>query len=60
MEILHDKVKKGGIIAGGDWRTDSTNHRYGVYKAMQELMAVYDYETLYANENDLQWFLLKK
>lgn len=60
LEILHNKVKKGGIIAGDDWRIDTTHPHYGVYKAIQEFLAVHDYEILYASETDLQWFLRKK
>ncbi len=59
LEILNNKVKKGGIISGDDWRNDTSHVHYGVYKAVQEFLSAYDYEILYASDSDLQWFLRK-
>ncbi len=59
LDILHNKVKKGGIISGDDWRNDKSHAHYGVYKAIQEFLSVKEYKILYASESDLQWFLRK-
>jgi len=61
LELLHKKVKSSGIICGDDWRPDSTHKHHGVYLAVVEFMEKYNYELLYASEENLQWFIkLKK
>lgn len=59
LEILHKKVKSSGIICGDDWRPDANHRHHGVYKAVNEFMTEYNYDLIYANEDNLQWFIKK-
>jgi len=57
--LLKDKVKPDGIIGGDDWRPDPEHRHHGVYRAVNEFMKKYKYKLLYADENNLQWFIKK-
>lgn len=57
LELLHKKVKTSGIICGDDWRPDSTHMHHGVYKALNEFILKYNYELIYADDKNLQWFI---
>lgn len=59
LSLLKCKVKSEGVIAGDDWRTDSTHRHHGVYKAIQEFIKQEPYYLIYANENNLQWAIRK-
>lgn len=57
LQLIQDKVKSNGIICGDDWRPDQSHRHHGVYKAVQEFMKKENYELIYANEDNLQWFI---
>lgn len=59
LEILKFKVKSDGIICGDDWRPDPNHRHHGVCKAVNEFLEKEGYELLYANEENLQWFIKK-
>lgn len=57
--LLKDKVKSNGVIGGDVWRPDPEHRHHGVYKAVNEFMKKYKYKLLYADEDNLQWFIKK-
>lgn len=57
--ILKDKVKKQGVIGGDDWRPSPNHRHHGVFKAVKEFMERHDYQLVFADENNLQWFIRK-
>ena len=59
LEILKRKVKLGEIICGDDWNPDANHRHYGVCKAVSEFILKEKYELLYANAENLQWFIKK-
>ncbi len=59
LELLHQKIKSKGIICGDDWRPDPSHRHHGVFKAVTEFMELHNYRLLYADENNLQWFITK-
>lgn len=60
LEIIKRKIKPDGIICGDDWRPDPSHRHHGVFKAVNEFMAKEGYELIYADEENLQWFIKKK
>jgi len=58
LEILKDKVKNGGLIAGHDWRPNPKHKHHGVFKAVNEFLKRYPYELIYL-DNFLQWCIRK-
>jgi methyltransferase family protein len=59
LEILLKKVKSSGIICGDDWRPDINHRHHGVFKAVNEFINKHHYDLIYANEENLQWFIKK-
>ena len=59
LQLLAKKVKPSGVICGDDWQPDSGHRHHGVYKAVNEFMVRYNYELIYANVGNLQWFIQK-
>lgn len=57
LEIIKRKIKPEGIICGDDWRPDSNHRHHGVYKAVNEFMERENYQLIYANVDNLQWFI---
>lgn len=60
LNVLLKKVKIEGIIGGDDWRPDSGHRHHGVFKAVMEFIKLHDYELIYADEKNLQWFIKKR
>ena len=60
LQLLQQKVKPSGVIAGDDWQPDPRHRHHGVYKAVQELIAQGQYEILYANAENWQWAIARK
>jgi hypothetical protein len=60
LVIIKSKIKDNGIICGDDWRPDPAHRHHGVYKAVVEFMADNQWELIYSNENNLQWFIQRK
>ncbi len=60
LELLKCKVKNRGIICGDDWRPDPGHRHHGVYRAVMEFTKKYDYEIIYSNEQDRQWFIKRR
>lgn len=59
LELLVKKVKSDGVIGGDDWQPDENHRHHGVYKAVVEFMEKYNYELIYADEENIQWFIRK-
>jgi len=59
LELLRDKVKNDGYIAGHDWEPDPTRKHHGVYKAVNEFIKENSYEITYLDEAT-QWCIRKK
>ncbi|PIU42214.1 MAG: hypothetical protein COS99_01390 [Candidatus Omnitrophica bacterium CG07_land_8_20_14_0_80_42_15] len=59
LEILKDKVKDNGRIAGHDWYPDPTHMCYGVYKAVTEFCKKYKYKIMIL-DHCLQWAIIKE
>jgi hypothetical protein len=59
LELIQKKIKNDGIIAGDDWRPDPSHRHHGVYKAVSEFIAKFDYKLLYCDEINLQWAIKK-
>jgi hypothetical protein len=57
LELLHKKVKSSGIICGDDWRPDANHIHHGVYRAVNEFILKYNYDLIYSDDNNLQWFI---
>lgn len=59
LEIIKRKIKPEGIICGDDWRPDPNHRHHGVFKAVNEFMKKENYHLIYANDENLQWFIKK-
>lgn len=59
LEIIKNKIKPNGIICGDDWRPDIEHRHHGVYKAVNEFIDKENYSLIYANADNLQWFIKK-
>ena len=59
LEILKNKVKDQGYIAGHDWEPDPSRKHHGVYKAVNEFINENPYEVTYLDEAT-QWCIRKK
>ncbi|MFA7116561.1 MAG: class I SAM-dependent methyltransferase [Bacteroidales bacterium] len=59
LVLLKKKVKSSGIICGDDWRPDIHHRHHGVYKAVNEFISENKYQLIYANDQNLQWFIKK-
>jgi len=55
LELLVQKVKQNGVIAGDDWQPDPSNRHHGVCKAVREFEASGRLEVFYANAANHQW-----
>jgi hypothetical protein len=58
LELLNQKVKPFGIIAGHDWHTDESHPHYGVAKAVKEFCVNKNWKVIY-NDNEMQWAIKK-
>jgi len=59
LNILKDKVKPAGVIAGHDWRDNPNHKHYGVHKAVEEFCSESGYEIIFL-DNHLQWAIKRK
>lgn len=59
LEIIKNKIKPDGIICGDDWQPDPNHRHHGVYKAVNEFIEKENYSLIYANSDNLQWFIKK-
>lgn len=57
LKLIEKKIKSTGIICGDDWRPDVNHYHHGVFKAVNEFCAEYNYEVIYANDKNLQWVI---
>jgi len=57
LSLLKSKVKPEGVICGDDWRPDPKHRHHGVYKAVTEFIEKEKYTLLYADTENLQWFI---
>lgn len=55
LQVLKDKVKSDGVIAGDDWQTDPAHRHHGVCRAIREFLASEPYELIYGSDADKQW-----
>jgi SAM-dependent methyltransferase len=55
LDLLHEKVKPGGVIAGDDWRPDPEHPHHGVHRAVNEFVDRRGYEVVYADADNRQW-----
>jgi methyltransferase family protein len=55
LELLVQKVKQGGIIAGDDWQPDPENRHHGVCKAVREFESAGRLKVFYADSVNHQW-----
>jgi hypothetical protein len=55
IDLLVDKVKIGGVIAGDDWRVDESHKHHGVRRAVQERVSDGSLIDLQVDESSLQW-----
>ncbi len=60
LQILLTKVKSSGIICGDDWQPNPSHRHHGVYKAVTEFMQLHNFEIIYADTQNLQWFIKRK
>lgn len=60
LNLLHTKVKPDGIIAGDDWVSDPSHKHHGVYKAVNEFIIEFNYDLIYASDENKQWFIKRK
>lgn len=60
LDLLHEKVKAGGMIAGDDWRPDPEHPHHGVHRAVNEFVAARGYEVLYADADNRQWAIRQR
>ncbi len=59
LEILNNKVKSTGLIAGDDWYEDETHRHHGVCKAVREFLAEHrEYELVFCKQT--QWALQQR
>lgn len=59
LEILRNKVKDNGLIAGHDWQPDPSKKHHGVYKAVNEFINENSFEIIYLDKAT-QWCIKKK
>ena len=57
LQLLKQKVKPGGIIAGDDWRPDPSHPHHGVCKAVQAFVNCERCTLVHADEISMQWIL---
>lgn len=60
LDLLRNKVRADGIIAGDDWNSDPTHRHHGLYLAVQDFLATHPYELVYLDEPCLQWAIRRK
>ena len=60
LELLAQKVERGGVIAGDDWTEDPDHRHGGVARAVREFIADGDHELIYADSTDLQWAITRR
>ena len=58
LEILKDKVKDNGVIAGDDWRPDPNHRHHGVFRAVNEFCKKYGWKVVKI-DNCAQWCIEK-
>jgi len=59
LEILKDKVKLNGIIAGHDWQEDPKHKHFGVCKAVKEFCERRNWE-IYQLDRHTQWCIKRR
>jgi len=59
LEIVSEKVKDTGLIAGHDWYDRPTHKHYGVHKAIEEWLLSNPQYELYLRDNKTQWIIKK-
>lgn len=55
LDLLVEKVRPGGVIAGDDWRSDPSHRHHGVCKAVREFAADGRIELFLVDERSQQW-----
>jgi hypothetical protein len=55
LELLDQKVRSDGVIAGDDWRSNPANPHHGVCRAVREVAEHGNYELFHASDEDMQW-----
>ena len=60
LELLHDKVKPTGLIAGDDWKTDPNHMHYGMRVAIEEFCQSHDWEIKKLDLRFEQWCIVRK
>jgi hypothetical protein len=57
LQLLKQKVRPGGIIAGDDWQPDPQSRHHGVCKAVREFVDRKQSQVIHIDEGSLQWIL---
>jgi len=60
LQILKQKVKKDGVIAGDDWYTEPNHIHFGVCKAVREFIQSEPYEMVLEDSELCQWAIKHK
>lgn len=61
LEVAARKVKAHGLIAGHDWEPDPEHQHHGVYRAVQELIAIAPWEIAIVDRCDpAQWCVRRR
>jgi hypothetical protein len=55
LALLKRKVKRGGVIAGDDWREDPNHRHHGVCRAVNEFVSREKYRFLLIDKESAQW-----
>jgi hypothetical protein len=55
LELLQQKVKPGGLIAGHDWHPDPEHRHHGVYLAVHEFCEKYGWRVKKVDKLYTQW-----
>lgn len=58
LQLLHKKVKPGGLITGDDWHDDPKHIHGGVGRAVREFVDAGNARLVYADEASMQWAVL--
>ncbi|WP_138502201.1 class I SAM-dependent methyltransferase [Nostoc sp. PA-18-2419] len=60
LQILANKVKENGVIAGDDWQPDPSRRHHGVYQAVNEFVGSQEYSLVYSDPDTKQWAIKKR
>lgn len=55
LELLVNKVKRGGVIAGDDWQSHSGHRHHGVCRAVREFEDSGRLKLFYSDDSNHQW-----